>query len=144
MLRSTRSQIICIALTFFTLVGGHAWAQSREAVQAKDDPRTDMPSLAEAAVVLEFANAQPEFHEALKAKNTEKVSDILLSYGLSEKVKVYDGPMETVVPGGPYWGCYTSLMPVYYPAPFSWPNHPRIVVVLICNNSAYGQTGTWD
>lgn len=144
MFRSTRSKMVCVALTFFTLVGGHAWAQSRAAVQAKAELRTDMPSLGEAAVVLEFANARPEFQEALRPKNTEKIRELLVGYGLSDKVKVYDGPMETIVPGGPYTNCYSTLMSVYYPAPYSWPNNPRTVIVIICTNSAGGQTGTWD
>ena len=143
---STRTTIICTALALSTLAGGHALAQRREAPRIKAEPRTEMPSLGEAGVVLDFANAQPEFREALRPKNTDKIRELLRSYGLSDKVKVYDGPMETIVPGGPYTNCHMAPMTVYYPAPtYSWPNHPRTIFIVICNNIAGGQTGfNWD
>lgn len=146
MFRSTRSTIICTALAFATLIGGNALAQRREAVQSKDDPHTEMPSLAEAGVVLDYANAQPEFRDTLKTMNTEKVRDLLRSYGLSDKVKVYDNPMETIVPGGPYTNCHYAPMTVYYPAPtYSWPNHPRTIILRICDNVSNGQSSWgWD
>ncbi len=146
MFRPTRSTIICTALAFFTLAGGHAWAQRREAVRPKYDPRTEMPRLGEVGIVLDFANAQPEFHEALRPKNAEKIRNLLLSYGLSDKVKVYDGPMDTIVPGGPYTNCHIAPMTVYYPAPtYSWPNNPRTIMIVICNNIAGGESGfNWN
>ena len=140
MFRSTRSTIICTALAFFTLIGGNALAQRREAVQPKDDPRAEMPSLGEAGVVLDFANVQPEFHDALKPKNTEILRELLLSYGLSDTVKVYDHPMNYTVPGGPYTNCHPAPMTVYYPAPYSWPNNPRTIIIIICTNIAGGSS----
>lgn len=141
MFRSTRSTIICTALVVFTMIGGAALAQRREAAQPKDDPRTGMPSLAEAGVVLDYANAQPEFRDALKPKNTEQIRGLLLSYGLSDQVKVYDHPMNNTVPGGPYTNCYSSAIHVYYPnPPYSWPNNPRTIVIIICENVAGGSS----
>ena len=146
MFRSTRNTIICTALAIFTLAGGHAWAQRTAAVQLKDETRTDMPSLGEVGVVLDFANTRPEFREALKPKNTEQIRELLVSYGLSDKVRVYEHPMNTTVPGGPYKNCYSSTINVYYPAPtYSWPNHPRTIVIIICENVAGGSSSFgWD
>ena len=144
----TRSTIICTAIAFFTLIGGNALAQRREAVQPKDDDRTDTPSLGEVGVVLDFANAQPEFRDALKPRNTKEIRELPLSYGLPDKVNVYDGPMEIPVPGGPYTNCYPAPITVYTPnPPHSWPNNPNIIIITICTNSADGHTGFgwgWD
>lgn len=141
MFRSTRNTIICTALAFFALAGGDALAQRKAAVQIKEAPRTEMPSLAEAGVVLDFANAQPEFREALKPKNTEQIRELLIRYGMSDKVKVYDHPANYTVPGGPYTNCYPSTINVYYPAPtYSWPNHPRTITIIICQNVAGGSS----
>ncbi len=146
MFRSTKTTILCTAVVFSTLICGAALAQRREAVQPQAAPNAAMPSLGEAGLVLDFANAQPEFRDALKPRNTEKIRALLINYGLSENVNVYDGPMDTTVPGGPYTNCYLAPMNVYYPAPtFSWPNHPRLIYLLICTNSAGGNSAFgWD
>lgn len=143
---STRRTIICTALAFFTLIGGSALAQRTAAVQPQSDPRTTMPSLGEVGVVLDFATAQTEFRDALKPRNTVKIKALLLSYGLSENVSVYDGPMDNTVPGGPYTNCYPAAIKVYYPnPPYSWPNHPRVIIIIICANAAGGSSDFgWD
>lgn len=139
MFRLTRTTIICAALALSTLIAGSALAQHKEAVQRTAVPRTAMPSLGEVGVVLDYANVQPEFHDALKPKNTDKIRALLLSYGLSENVNVYDGPMNNTVPDGPYTNCHPAAIQVYYPnPPYSWPSNPRTIVIILCDNAAGG------
>ncbi|HZF97497.1 MAG TPA: hypothetical protein VEY92_04525 [Pseudoxanthomonas sp.] len=148
MFRLTKSTTICTAIAFFILIGGNALAQHREAVQPNNDDRTDSPSLGEVGVVLDFANAQREFRDVLRPKNTREIRELLLSYGLPDTVNVYDGPMEVPVPGSPYTNCYLAPITIYYPnPPHSWPNNPRIIILTMCTNSAGGSHGfgqDWD
>lgn len=135
MLRSTKSTILCTALALFTLVGGHAWAQGRASAQPKQ-ASADVPGMGEAGILLEFARTEPEFREALKSDNAEKLRKVLANYGLSDMLKVYDNPLETIVPLGPYSGCTYRYITVYT----NWPHDPRTIRLLVCNNSAGGLT----
>lgn len=144
MFRSTKITMVCATLAFLAVFGGNASAQRNATVQA--EPSEAMPSLVEAGLVLDFANRQREFRDAVKPMNTGRIADLLLAYGMSPSVQVYDGPMDNIVPGGPYTNCFPSAMTVYYPAPqYSWPNHGRTIILIICDNSGGGTTGFgWD
>ena len=146
MFRLNKTTIVCATLALFAVFGGDALAQRKVAAQRQVEPRQAMPGLGEVGLVLDFANRQPEFRDATKPFNTDRIRELLLSYGMSRSVQVYDGPMNNIVPGGPYTNCFASATKVYYPnPPYSWPNHWRTIILIICDNSGGGTTGFgWD
>lgn len=146
MFRLNKTTIVCAMLASFAVFGGDASAQRRAAAAPQAESPEAMPSLGEVGIVLDFANRQPEFRDAVKPMNTDRIRALLLEYGMSRSVQVYDGPMNNIVPGGPYTNCFTSATTVYYPQPtYYWPDHGRTIILIICDNSGGGTTGFgWD
>lgn len=88
MFRSTRTPLVCAAFALSALIGSSAFAQTKSLAQPSADQRVGTPSMAEIGLVLDYANAQPEFLNTMKQNNIEKIRALLLSYGMPKSVKI--------------------------------------------------------